>query len=317
LQTSDALGAAAVQLGPHLQATIAWLNKTAGLSHGKIVAALRQVFGIELTRGGSAQVVLRVGRRCQATVDRIEASVRRSPWVVGDETGWKVGGRPAWLHIMVGDRATCFRIDRRRSVQVQAAVLGSGYSGTVVHDGYSSYNCRFRRAHHQQCVNHLMRRLHRILRTARGAARRFPTQVLQLFQAALRLRDEYRQGRRTADELAAAYLGLLMELEKLVQVWRRNLVNRRLAKHLARHIREWFWFLLDPTIDATNYRAEQGLRGGVVNRKVWGGNRVPRGSRAQEQLMTVLETSRRQHKNPLLVLEHILHGRPPPLQLSE
>ena len=87
LQTSDALGAAAVQLGPHLQAAIAWLNKTAGMSHGKIVAALAQMFGIELTRGGSAQVVLRLGRRCQGTVDRIEAMVRRSPWVVGDETG--------------------------------------------------------------------------------------------------------------------------------------------------------------------------------------------------------------------------------------
>ena len=306
-----------MQLGPHLQATIAWLNKTAGLSHGKIVSALQQMFEIKLTRGGSAQVVLRVASRCQPTVDRIEATVRRSPWVVGDETGWKVSGRPAWLHVMVGDRATCFRIDPRRSIQVQAAVLGSGYSGTVVHDGYASYNCRFPHADHQQCVNHLMRRLQRILRTARGAARRFPSQVLQLFQAALHLRDEHRQGRRTADDLAAAYLGLLMELEKLVQIKRRNLVNRQLAKHLSRHIREWFWFLLDPTIDATNYRAEQGVRVGVVNRKVWGGNRVPRGATAQEGLMTVLETSRRQDKNPLWVLERILLGKPPPLQLSE
>ncbi len=32
------------------------------------------------------------------------------------------------------------------------------------------------------------------------------------------LRDEHRQGRRTTDDLAAAYLGLLMELEKLVQI---------------------------------------------------------------------------------------------------
>jgi transposase len=315
LQTSDALGAAAVQLGAHLQATIAWLNKTAGMSHGKIVAVLRQVFGVKLTRGGSAQVVLRIGRRCQATVDRIEATVRRSPWVVGDETGWKIGGRPAWLHVMVGDRATCYRIDPHRSVQVQANVIGSRYPGTVVHDGYSSYNRRFPHARHQQCVNHLMRRLKRILRTARGTARKFPSQVLQLFQTSLRLRDEYRQGHRTADELAEAYLGLWLELDELVQVRRRNLVNRQLAKHLSRHIREWFWFLLDPAIDATNYRAEQGLRGGVVNRKVWGGNRTPRGAKAQDGVMTVLETARRQDQDPLLVLEQILHGKPPPLQL--
>jgi hypothetical protein len=31
----------------------------------------------------------------------------------------------------------------------------------------------------------------------------------------------------------------------------------------------WFWFLIDPTIVATNYRAEQAIRPAVVNRKVW------------------------------------------------
>lgn len=317
LQTSDALGAAAVQLGARLQAAIAWLNKTAGLSHGKIVATLRHLFGVELTRGGSAQVVLRVAHRCQPTVDGIEATVRSSPWVVGDETGWRIGGRPAWLHVMVGDQATSFRIDPRRSIQVQAAVVGSDYSGTVVHDGYSSYNCRFPHAHHQQCVNHLMRRLKRILQTAKGATRRFPSQVLELFETALQLRDEHRQGRRTDDDMAAFYLGLLQELERLVPVKRRNSVNQRLASHLSRHLREWFWFLLDPTIDATNYRAEQGLRVGVINRKVWGGNRVPKGGKAQEALMSVLETARRQEQDPLMVLELIILGRPPPLQLLD
>ena len=279
------------------------------------MATLNHLFRIPLTRGGSAQAVLRVARRCQPTVDGIEATVRSSPWVVGDETGWRIGGRPAWLHVMVGDQATSFRIDPRRSIQVQAAVVGSDYSGTVVHDGYSSYNSRFRHAHHQQCVNHLLRRLKRILQTAKGAARRFPSQVLELFEAVLQLRDEHRQGRHTADDMAAFYLGLLQELERLVRVKWRNSINQRLARHLSRHLREWFWFLLDPTIDATNYRAEQGLRVGVVNRKVWGGNRIPKGGKAQEALMSVLETARRQEQDPLRVLELIILGRP--LQLRD
>jgi transposase len=37
---------------------------------------------------------------------------------------------------------------------------------------------------------------------------------------------------------------------------------------------QWFWFLIDPTIAATNHRAEQAIRPAVVNRKVWGGNRT-------------------------------------------
>src|SRR5262249_49614305 len=61
LQTSDALGAAASQLGPDAQAAVVELNKNAGLAHGKVSSVFRNLFGIQLTRGGSAQVVLRAG----------------------------------------------------------------------------------------------------------------------------------------------------------------------------------------------------------------------------------------------------------------
>jgi len=51
--------------------------------------------------------------------------------------------------------------------------------------------------------------------------------------------------------------------------------------------------------DATNWRAEQGVRPAVVNRKVWGGNRTWAGARAQGVLLSVLETCRRQARSAL------------------
>lgn len=312
LQTSDALGAAASQLGPQAQAAIGWLNKRLGLSHGKIVDLFEQLFQIPLTRGGSAQVVLRIGRRCQGAYAEILESICHSPWLVNDETGWKVGGHPAWLHVMVGDQATCYLIDRSRSAKVQADQVGPGYSGTIIHDGYSSYNRRFCKATHQQCVRHLMRRISKMLETARGAARKFPQQVLELLKRALVLRDQFRLGQVSDDDLAENYVGLLCYLDTLARRARPNEANRKLAKHIQKHIREWFWFLLDPRIDATNYRAEQGLRFGVTNRKVWGGNRTPLGSDAQATLMSVIETARRQGQNPLHVIQDIIQHEHPP-----
>jgi transposase len=144
------------------------------------------------------------------------------------------------------------------------------------------------------------------------AAREFPQQVLELLQQSLSLRDQFREGHLTEDDLAEYYLGLSCRLETLVRRGRPNAANRKLAKHLKKHLREWFWFLLDPRIDATNYRAEQALRFGVTNRKVWGGNRTPPGSDAQAVLMSVLETARRHGRNPLDVLQEILHNLPPP-----
>jgi transposase len=63
-----------------------------------------------------------------------------------------------------------------------------------------------------------------------------------------------------------------------------------LAAHILTHAMQWFWFLIDPTIDATNYRAEQAIRPAVVNRKVWGGNRTWRGATSQSILISVLRT---------------------------
>lgn len=52
LQTSDALGAAAVQLGPQAVARAVILHKQLGLSFGKIVQLLRDRFGLTVTPGG-------------------------------------------------------------------------------------------------------------------------------------------------------------------------------------------------------------------------------------------------------------------------
>jgi transposase len=292
LQTSDALGAAASQLGPEAQAAISFLNKYGGLSHGKIVRVFAELFGISLSRGGSAQAVLRAGRRSQGVYDQLAASVRNSPWAVPDETGWKVGGRPAWLHVLVGAAAVCYVIAPSRGAEAAAGVLGWNYPGVLIHDGWTSYG-RFRAARHQQCAGHLLRRAREMLAHAAGAAARFPRQVLSLFRQAFAFRDRYAAGNLSADDLADRYLALVVVLDELTSRPRRNAANAKLAKHLRRHRWEWFWFLLEPGLDATNWRAEQALRLGVVNRKVWGGNRTWPGARAQEVLMSVWATCQR------------------------
>jgi transposase len=92
LQTSDAFGAAAAQLGPDAQAAIVELNKQGGLSHGKVTRCLGSLFGIPHSRGGSVHTVLRAASRCEPVYEAIRETVCQSDWVVPDETGWRVGG---------------------------------------------------------------------------------------------------------------------------------------------------------------------------------------------------------------------------------
>ena len=95
LQTSDALGAAAAQLGPDAQSAVVELNKQGGLSHGKVTRCLESLIGIPLSRGGSVHTVLRAAARCEPVYERIRQAVGQSAWVVPDETGWRVGGHSA------------------------------------------------------------------------------------------------------------------------------------------------------------------------------------------------------------------------------
>jgi transposase len=307
LQTSDALGAAAAQLGPDGQAAVALLNKRLGLSHGKVVGCLSELFGIPLTRGGSAQVVLRAARRCEGAYQEIREATRASPRLRADETGWRIGGWPAWLHAWVGEQATCYAIDPSRSADRLEEVIGLDYPGQLLHDGWSSYD-RFTAAAHQQCLAHLMRRAHLLAETAAGGAVRFPRQVLALCHEALALRDRFVSGRVSPARLRRARWELTLRLADLVEPIKSNPDNECLAAHLHRHLDDWFTFLEFPGLEATNYRAEQALRPAVVNRKVWGGNRTPQGARAQSVLTSVLETCRRQARSAVDFLGHVLRG---------
>jgi transposase len=308
LQTSDATGAAASQLGPDAQAAVVLLNKDAGLSHGKIARTFDALFGITLTRGACAQIVLRAGRRLRPAYAEIQQRLPASSQITPDETGWRVGGHPAWLHAWVGDDATCYVISPQRDAEALAAVIGWDWSGVLIHDGFASYE-RFALATHQQCVAHVLRRAHELEPTLPGAARRFPRQVIDLFQRALQVRDMYHDGTVTEAELAGAYTWYVDGLQALTERPRTNAANETLARHLWVHADHWFQFLDDPTLPATNYQAEQALRPAVVNRKVWGGNRTEAGAEAQGILMSVLQTCRQQVVSAVdYVRDTLCHG---------
>ena len=149
LQTSSARGAAASQLGPQVHALLAILNKELGLSHGKSVKLLRTLFPeLHVARATSVRSMLRTSERCAPAYEQLRIDLRDASEVAPDETGWRVGGRLAWLHAFVSQRATCYVIDPTRSHQPAEQLLGRDWSGTLVHDGWSVYD-RFAR----RCIN--------------------------------------------------------------------------------------------------------------------------------------------------------------------
>ena len=290
LQTSDALGAAASQIGPDAQALAVQLNKEAGLSHGKIKRFFKAAFDLDLSRSAACRVMLRAARRCQPVYQAIVRRVQGSPFVVPDETGWRIGGLPAWLHVAVGTDATAYLVHRRRGYEAAVELIGPDYEGFMIHDGWAPYE-RFIYAVHQTCLGHLLRRSHELQASAIGGAVRFPRQVKAILKDALAVRDQRDGGELSPAKAKEHAARLSAQMAELVIPRKVNASNERLANHLWNQREGLFIFLEFQGVDATNYRAELALRLPITNRKVWGGNRTDAGAEAQSVLASVICTA--------------------------
>jgi len=298
LQTSDALGAAHVQLGPEAIALAAQLTKELGLSHADVAEVLRQGYGLEASRSGICRAVLRLGEKAAPTYDRLVQAARTSliAWV--DETGWRVAGRLHWLWVVVTTQVTVFAIQAGRGFTEAAAILGPDYDGFLHHDGWRPYY-GFPHAWHQTCLAHLLRRCRELIEVASPGAARFPRAVAALLKQGLALRDRFQGGAVSPHGLAVATGRLEAAMDRLLARAVRTPANRRLAKHLDHERAALFSFLHCPGLDATNNVAERALRPAVCARKTWGGNRTAPGARAQQILASVLRTCRQQQKDPM------------------
>ena len=305
LQTSDALGAAAVQFGPDAQAFIALLKNKLGLSYGDITVLMKDAFAIELTRGAAAHVVRRAGERAEPVYTAFKSMIPRQSTVYPDETGWKVTARLHWLWDFVTERFTLYVIRRSRGADVLAEVLGMDYDGRLVHDGWAPYD-RLIHARHQQCLVHLLRRANELMEQLRGPPARVARRIKAFLQDALDLRDRRREKAISDHGFAVARGRLEKRLDRLLS--RRSKVPecRRFVNHLIRHRDKLLTFLYEDDIEASNWPAEQAIRPAVVNRKVFGGNRTWTGAHALEVLASLFATCRQNGLDALDILSHLL-----------
>jgi transposase len=304
-QTSDALGAAAVQLGPDALALGVKMNKGLGMPHGDVAAALQDSFGLRVHRSTICRAVERVARRGEATWHALRDAARRSRVNAIDETGWKVEAQLRWLWVVVSEQVTFCDILPGRSFQQAAGLIGADYPGWLTHDGWAVYY-KFLRAGHQSCIAHLLRRCRDMAEVSTPAAARFPLQVKAILEKGLALRDRYQKQEISRHGLWTATGRLEAELDRWLARRCRDSANRRLAKHLERERPYLFTFLYCPGLDATNNAAERALRPLVVARKNWGGNRTEKGARAQAVLSSILASAQQQGKNPLDMLIELL-----------
>ncbi len=303
LQTSDALGAASAQLGPNVAALVAEFHTELGMPVEKVVRVLQTQFGLHVTKGGLVQLLHRTADAAAPAYAALREQVRRSPVVTPDETGWRVNALRYWLWAFATPETTVYAICDGRGFAEAAAVLGPDFAGVLVRDGWVAYR-GFKEAPQQTCLAHLLRRS-KDLQAAHPDSP-WAGEVQAVLQDGLALRDRSNAGEISGHGLASARGRLAARLGRLIDAAPPLAAAERFAKHLANEFPAVFLFLCDPSIDATNWRAEQAIRPAVVTRKVCGGNRTRKGADTQQVLASVMRTTRQRNLDPRSLITTML-----------
>jgi transposase len=273
-------------------------------------AFLAQAFGLEVAKATLVRAMERVAAKAEPLYGNIAFLIRHSQACTWDETGWRIGGHPAWLWDAVTRELVLYIIRRSRRHEVAMEVMRADYDGSLTADGFVGYDF-YPHAFRQLCLAHQLRRCRELLETAKRGAVRFPRAVSAWIHDALALRDR-RDARKIGDHGLLVAIGRLRaRMDRLLEWKRSHEENETFAAHLRKHRSDLVTFLYFKEVEATNWRAEQALRGAVITRKISAGNRTDRGAHAQEVLCSVVRSAIKQKLDPIRLLVRVLRARDP------
>lgn len=288
---------------------------------------LKMLFGVHLGLGELTEILHTLAQKGSTLRDQLISQVRGSPYVHGDETGWREDGQNGYIWSFSTPSARVFVYNKSRAGEVAEEVLGSrfGFSAAdsdapqvLVSDFYAGYNrflCR-----HQRCWVHLLRDLHK-LRVAmpegtpeEASVTAFVAQVRDVYDRARAYQDRCRQkdgfdcGHFDRQRHRAAFEDELRAIAApyAPQKNRPVVAQTTLAGRMVHFLGELFTFVEFPEVPSENNAAERSVRPVVIGRKISGGTRSAKGSETKTALLTLVGTWEVQGKDLLVQCHQML-----------
>jgi hypothetical protein len=290
LQTGRGSHASAVHLGPRALAFAALLNKHHGVTMRKTCRILKDGFGLKLSAGGLSQALDRLADRCEADYQQLFVDVRAGPATYVDETSWWVGGPGQWLHVFANADTTLYRVEASRGSEVVTETLNTAtttYAGVLVSDCLNIYDAApIARKH--KCIAHHQKAIREQLNSPGLRDRTYLEKWKIVFELVCEVSQQ--KLKLSPDGLAFAYRFYTEKVEALLTQPVTQAEDVRIRNRLLKQRDHLLTCLQDTAVEATNNRAERGLRPAVIARKVSCGNRTERGKRTWERLASVATT---------------------------
>ena len=310
---------APVQYGTSVLSRALYLHLYQLLPVARTQEAMRDLFGCDISQAS----IQRAARLCSDKLirceQRIKQAIRESEVIGADETGIRINGGSAWVHVARTETLTHLASHTNRG---QAAFNHIGiinqFKGTLVRDGWQAYKW-YGQCRHSLCNAHLLRDL-----TYIGEAEPLHKQwtdgiaklLIEIKDAVQMARNDSQtalDGERQKDFLNRYDL-LLTQAEEAVRgspeqkstgLTARNLLNRFITSQTA-----VLRFMTDFAVPFDNNGSERDLRMLKLQQKIAGCFRTAEGVTAFCRVRSYLSSARKQGKNLLSALEHALNGKP-------
>ncbi|MBA2364467.1 MAG: IS66 family transposase [Chloroflexia bacterium] len=311
---------AGVGYGPRIKSLGVYLNQYQLLPYERVSRLLRDLFNAGLSVGTLYSAIEQCHEALSKTEEVIKQGVQQAEVANYDETGLDVAGRRMWLHVASTGRLTHYGAHPRRgSLATDAIGILPEFTGTAVHDAWSSYpkySCR-----HALCNVHHLRELTCLEEQGQGWASGMIRLLLEIKRTVC---EAVEQGETGLSQKSLAWYEMryqdLIEQGMVVnplpseRTGKRGPVKRSKGRNLVERLDkrrdEVLCFMHDLRVPFDNNQAERDVRMVKVQQKVSGCFRTMEGAQMFCRIRAYISTARKQGFNPLAALETALRKQP-------
>lgn len=284
--------------GPRLQAAIALLSVRNRISRRDASELCGELFGARISTGSVDAICQRASSALAEPYAELREAVKDVSVVCVDETGWRNAGQKRTLWGALTDRFAAFHIAADRHERELPELIGESFAGIVSSDRWWAYDS-LDPARRQVCWAHLLRDFRRHSEGLAGQ-KAFGEAGLEICRELFAAWDAFAvHGER--DRLARDIAPTKCRLRALLEPHRKkSALNRRFRTFARNLLKLWpaLWTFTEVEgVEPTNNRAERGLRGAVIYRKVSLGSQSEAGERFAERMLSVSQTCRLQGRS--------------------
>jgi transposase len=307
---------APVQYGNRIKGVASYLHHQHFVPEDRLSEVLSDLFDCGMTPGTIAKNSKDLAKNISSVVEKISSKVKAAEVKNLDETGFRIGGKTNWLHVVSNEILSWYRVAPQRKDLEPL----TGIKGVVIHDHWKPYY-QLPGVSHGLCNAHHLRELKALEEIEQES---WATSMTKLLTLGCRYRHRYGDKIPEAiitrltklyDQIIERGLTLHRSQPPLPRKSNRGRPKRRVGHNLLLRLKDYgddvLRFLSQAQVPFTNNQAERDLRMMKCKQKISGGFRRFETAVDFANIRSFLSTARKQDFNILDAITLAFSGQPP------